>query len=129
VRQYTFEAEEGTPISSRVFQRLVLWLGRRGWDFCVGLDAGAFPVGLGDRGDGVDEGDASNEKVVDAAAEGRMGATSGEVGDAILDLNASPVSGPLMTSGDTVRYRGNVAPCRLPKTGRWISSNAACLTM
>src|SRR6266478_2027201 len=48
-----------------------------GWDFYVGLDAGAFPVGLADRIDGAGEGDANHEMVVNAVAGDWMGAASG----------------------------------------------------
>ncbi len=52
-----------------------------GGNLDVGLDAGSFPVGLGDGVDGSGKGHANHEVAVNAVTGNRMGAASGDFAD------------------------------------------------
>jgi hypothetical protein len=76
-------------------------------DFYVGLGAGAFPVGFGERVDGASERHADHEVVVNAMAIDWMGATTGSFADDGSALQIFEVVVELFCAGESVLRRQN----------------------
>src|SRR5207302_11170994 len=83
-----------------------------GENFYVGLDAGSFPIGLGDGIDGAGKGNANHEMSVNAMTGDRMGAASGGFANEGGTLEVLEVVAELFGAGESLLGREHIR--RLP---------------
>src|SRR6266851_4569639 len=79
-----------------------------GGNFHVGLDAGSFPVGLGDGIDGPGKGHANHEVGVNAVTGNRMGAASGGLANDGGTFQILEVVAELLGTGESLLRREHV---------------------